>query len=165
MRPKPDHFDKIEKMTYSIRFRFINTHWLLRIIPKSETLSDVLKMVWVERKNGLRGLQPDLTKQFERGDYHVIWYAFVLRIWHFRTNFSNKFFLIFSSKSWFDRLKSVKRRTIWICQINFSVAKSVKRMHIRSHDNRLFRIVFVRSGCKPRMCSLQDRFRSNSIGT
>ena len=35
MRPKPDHFDKIEKMTYST----------YRIIPKYQTLSDVQEMV------------------------------------------------------------------------------------------------------------------------
>ena len=60
---------------------------------------------------------PIWQKQFERGDYHVIWYAFVLRIWHFRTN---SFFIIFSSKSWFDRFKLFDVLRILICQINFS---------------------------------------------
>ena len=57
----------------------------------------------------------------------------------------------------FDKNNSVKRRTI--CSkfrrdnkknYCFESVKSVKRMLIRSHDNRLFRIVSVKSGCKPR---------------
>ena len=40
---------------------------------------------------------PNSQKQFERGDFHVTWYAFVLPNSHFRTN---RLSLIFSSKSW-----------------------------------------------------------------
>jgi len=45
-------------------------------------------------------------KQFERGDFHVIWYACVLRLWHFRNN--NFFYFLFETL-----IKSVKRRAIW----------------------------------------------------
>ena len=40
---------------------------------------------------------PISQKQFERGDFHVTWCAFVLPNSHFRTNSLS---LIFSSKSW-----------------------------------------------------------------
>ena len=135
----------------------------------------------LDRYNLYGVFNPISQKQFERGDFHVIWYAFVLRIWHFRTiiffSFSlrkvdltdsncstfygfDKFepFIYVEPFEWFEFVKSVKRRTIWskfrrenkknYC---FESVKSVKRMHIRSHDNRLFRIVFVKSGCKPRI--------------
>ena len=40
---------------------------------------------------------PISQNRFERGDFHVAWYAFVLPNSHFR---ANSFFLIFSSKGW-----------------------------------------------------------------
>ena len=73
-------------------------------------------------------------------------------------------------------VKSSKRRTIEICQIiktkhviNFSwrnseleigskSVKSSKQMHIRPHDNRLFRMDLVKFHCGPR--TMKHRIRS-----
>ena len=74
-----------------------------------------------------------------------------------------------SSQNRSEFVKLEKRRTIWNCgigktkhMISFSKRKQekdlwfeslnlVKRMHIRSHGNRLFRIGFVKNGCRPRI--------------
>ena len=42
----------------------------------------------------------------------------------------------------------------------FEIVKSEKRMHIRSHGNCLFRIDFVKSGCKPRNNYTESSFES-----
>ena len=162
-------------------FPRLDSLWITPYWPKLNFQNSLRCGAFYEQQLIYGAYNPIWQKQFERGDYHVIWFAFVLRIWQFRTN---SFFLFSLRKvdltdsncstfygfdkfepiiyvepfEWFEFVKSVKRRTIWskfrrenkknYC---FESVKSVKRMHIRSHGNRLFRIVFVKSGCKPRI--------------
>ena len=62
---------------------------------------------------------PIWQKQFERGDYHVIWYAFVLRIWHFRNN-NFSYFLFETLIKLFDVLRIWQIRTIQMLRRIFS---------------------------------------------
>ena len=89
----------------------------------------------------------------------ITWVILVRRF----TEFTNP------SRNRSEFVKLEKRRTIWNCgigktkhMISFSKRKQekdlwfeslnlVKRMHIRSHGNRLFRIGFVKNGCRPRI--------------
>ena len=127
---------------YCISLNWISRHFKTFIFkPKSSFLRKMLDwelewIGWISRNPEIHprytdygAFNPISQKQFERGDFHVTWCAFVLRISHFRTN---------------------KKRPFPLRSVDWSeFVKSVKRMHIRSHGNRLFRIVFVKSGWRP----------------
>lgn len=97
---------------------------------------------------------------FEWDDFRMVWYEFVLKNWHFRTFF---LILIAYSKSpscasfWgFDRFELFDVLKIRRIRSNFwlDFVNSLKRMHIRPPGNRLFRMFFVRSFCRPRISNI-----------
>ena len=121
----------------------------------------------------IRDLQPDLTKTIRKRrlscDMQSFYVSRDMHSFYGFDTFETIIFLIFSSKSWFDRFKMLdvlrilskfrrenKKKILFRkCEIRKTNAYHVKRKTIAYHMIiASFELFFVKSGCKPRIVSL-----------